>query len=178
MAVYFSLFTGLCLDNVSTCIQSFAITWIRTLLRPPHTLASAQTALIGHWCLVGAERWVHPQSQSRPWVGQSCHHDGAGQGKAAGQAGPGCMWPAGCRLDMPAYHLLPTVYYQLCTWPLERKWSGVYMGSYPPVHGLWLAPSSHCSIPGFIPGSMQVRTVSKVPAVTQLCIWLPPAKVW
>lgn len=45
----FLLFTGLCLANVSKCIELFAITWVSAVLCPPHVLLSAQRVLIAHW---------------------------------------------------------------------------------------------------------------------------------
>jgi len=58
-AAYFSLFIVLCLRNISKYIKFFAMTWVTTTLHSFHVLVSAQTALIGHWCLVVTERWEH-----------------------------------------------------------------------------------------------------------------------
>jgi len=48
-ATFFFLITGLCVANVSKCIQLFAITWVSTTLSCPCTPVLAQTALKAHW---------------------------------------------------------------------------------------------------------------------------------
>ena len=66
-----------------------------TALLPPRVLVSAQTA--DHTLVIGCEQWVHAWAGSGRLVGQSCHHDGVGQGAAAG-------WTRLCvshELDMP-----------------------------------------------------------------------------
>lgn len=62
----FSAVHRMCLANVSTCIKLFAVTWASTALLPPRALVSAQTTLIGHWCLVDTEQWVRAWGWARP----------------------------------------------------------------------------------------------------------------
>jgi len=54
-AAYFSLLTGLCINNTSKSINLFAITWISTAPFPACALVLAQKGWIVNWCSVGAE---------------------------------------------------------------------------------------------------------------------------
>lgn len=53
---------------------------------------SAQAAAITHHCEVAVSDGCMLRAKLGCSVGQSCQHDGAGQGEAAGWAGPGHRW--------------------------------------------------------------------------------------
>lgn len=93
MAVSFSLFTGLFIQCIT--MHTIICHEFSTALLPPRVLVSAQTA--DHTLVIGCEQWVHAWAGSGRLVGQSCHHDGVGQGAATG-------WTRLCvshELDMP-----------------------------------------------------------------------------
>jgi len=86
-AVYFSLFTGLCLTSVTKCRKLFARTWVSTELHSSRTLISAQTVPITYRCLiVESDECVPGHSTGKN------RHQGAGHDAShAGAAGWTCL---------------------------------------------------------------------------------------
>jgi len=100
------LFTGLCLASVLRCTKLFAITLASSSLPPPHALLSTQMVPITHCCLVVVSNGCVPRTGPCHSAGQSHCHDGAGQGMAAGRAGPGHELPRFHGLDMPGLDIM------------------------------------------------------------------------
>ena len=73
----------------------FAVTVAGAARHLPRDLIAAQTALIGHHCVVAVGDGCTPGAGPSCSVEQSCRHDGMGQGMAAGWTGPGHMWAVG-----------------------------------------------------------------------------------
>lgn len=77
---FFLLLAGLCLSEVSKCINFSPTTWVSTALCPSCILFSDQTVPIMHWRLVVVRDGCVPRAGLCCSVGQSCLHDGTGRG--------------------------------------------------------------------------------------------------